>query len=287
MSTLPFTQHYLTKNKCYQQSGNMTQVLGLMLHSTATPGAMTTNFIKSWDTYQPNGRSVCVHAFLDDTQLVQTLPYNKKAWGCGAGPKGSGNAHYIQLEICEPSYVIYDSSWLPRVETKHLNDLQAYVDAFYPTLIEWCAQRLFDLGFTTVTTTNLTSHKEAHEAGLASNHQDPQQFLALANLSMEKIRYDTQQRLTALHSGNAHTPSSPQPNPTPTDPNLGLYKVLVDSLNIRKSPGTQSPITGVIADHGVYTIVATATYNNSLWGQLKSGAGWINIGSRYCKKLNR
>ena len=46
-----------------------------------------------------------------------------------------------------------------------------------------------------------------------------------------------------------------------------------DGLNIRKGPGTNYSINGVIRDKGVYTIVET----NGNWGRLKSGAGWISL----------
>lgn len=32
---------------------------------------------------------------------------------------------------------------------------------------------------------------------------------------------------------------------------------------------------------GIYTIVET----NGSWGKLKSGKGWINISSKYCKRV--
>lgn len=59
----------------------------------------------------------------------------------------------------------------------------------------------------------------------------------------------------------------------------GLYKVNVGDLNIRKGPGTNHGINGVITNRGTYTIVEV---KNRSWGRLKSGAGWINISSAYC-----
>lgn len=56
-------------------------------------------------------------------------------------------------------------------------------------------------------------------------------------------------------------------------------KILHGALNIRKGPGTNYHIVGVIRDRGVYTIVET----NGTWGKLKSGKGWISLG--YCQKL--
>lgn len=58
-----------------------------------------------------------------------------------------------------------------------------------------------------------------------------------------------------------------------------LVQVTADGLNIRKGPGTNYSITGVIKDKGVYTIVET----NDTWGKLKSGAGWISL--KYTQRL--
>ncbi len=57
------------------------------------------------------------------------------------------------------------------------------------------------------------------------------------------------------------------------------YRVRVTNvLNIRKAPGTNSVKTGCITDRGVYTIVEERTgIGASLWGRLKSGAGWIAL----------
>ncbi|MCM1380902.1 MAG: N-acetylmuramoyl-L-alanine amidase, partial [Muribaculaceae bacterium] len=58
-------------------------------------------------------------------------------------------------------------------------------------------------------------------------------------------------------------------------------RVLDGSLNIRRTPSLTAPITGVITDKGVYTITAEEQGDGVLWGRLKSGAGWISLGSNY------
>lgn len=67
----------------------------------------------------------------------------------------------------------------------------------------------------------------------------------------------------------------PAPTPIPVPPSDGSYmvKVNVNDLRIRKGPGTNYGIAGMIKDMGSYTIVATTDG----WGQLKSGAGWIYL----------
>ena len=55
-------------------------------------------------------------------------------------------------------------------------------------------------------------------------------------------------------------------------------KVTTDCLHIRKGPGTNFGITGQITDHGTYTIIKESTGSGAtLWGKLKSGAGWISL----------
>lgn len=67
------------------------------------------------------------------------------------------------------------------------------------------------------------------------------------------------------------------------EPGEFLVKVLVNELNIRTGPGTEYDVVGKIKDKGVYTIVKTS--DDGKWGRLKSGSGFINISSTYCKRL--
>lgn len=64
-----------------------------------------------------------------------------------------------------------------------------------------------------------------------------------------------------------------------------LVRVLDPALNIRAQPSLTAKINGVICDKGVYTIVAQQYGSGILWGKLKSGAGWISLGSKYVKKV--
>lgn len=58
-------------------------------------------------------------------------------------------------------------------------------------------------------------------------------------------------------------------------------KVIENELNIRSGAGTAYKVVGVIKDHGIYTIVEV----KDNWGKLKSGAGWININSKYVNRV--
>lgn len=70
---------------------------------------------------------------------------------------------------------------------------------------------------------------------------------------------------------------TPQPSPEPSGDSY-LVKVTANCLNIRKGPGTNFGIAGQITDHGTYTIVKESNGPGAtLWGKLKSGAGWISL----------
>lgn len=59
-----------------------------------------------------------------------------------------------------------------------------------------------------------------------------------------------------------------------------LVKVTADVLNVRAGAGTSYPVTTQIKKGGVYTI----TQEQSGWGKLKSGVGWICL--QYTEKYN-
>ena len=58
-------------------------------------------------------------------------------------------------------------------------------------------------------------------------------------------------------------------------------KIKVDDLNYRSGPGTTYAVGGQVKKGYVFTIAETS----GNWGKLKSGAGWINISSKYVTRL--
>ena len=70
-----------------------------------------------------------------------------------------------------------------------------------------------------------------------------------------------------------------------TDTTNYIIKVIVDELNVRKTPGIGGELVLTIKEGDVYTIVEEKIVNGGTWGKLKSGVGWINVNSKYVKKL--
>ena len=60
-----------------------------------------------------------------------------------------------------------------------------------------------------------------------------------------------------------------------------VVKIICDSLNVRKGAGTSYDKVGELKKGDAYTIVEIK--NN--WGKLKSGLGWISLGSKYVERL--
>lgn len=91
----------MTRNDCYAANRKITPK-GIMVHSTATPGVMAGAWFsrqnKSYKAGETN-RQVCVHAFLDNEEIWQYLPWNHRGWHEG----GAANNSHIGFEICEPA----------------------------------------------------------------------------------------------------------------------------------------------------------------------------------------
>jgi hypothetical protein len=91
-----------------------------------------------------------------------------------------------------------------------------------------------------------------------------------------------QKILKLWESAKAVTPSAPTTPPV-AEFKPYLVKVTASVLNIRKGAGTNFAVVGAIRDQGTYTIIGEAKGQGaSLWGKLKSGAGWISLD--YAKK---
>lgn len=171
------------KNKCFQQ-GERIKPRGLMLHSIGTPQPSAELMARAFNVYQPNGASVCVHAFVGaDGNVYQTLPWDYKAWHCG----GSGNSSHIGVEMTEPNTIRYTSgaSW---VETADGSNTKKHVLATYEAAAELFAFLCTEFKLDPMADGVIISHAEGHKRGIASNHGDVEHIWNKYGLSMEGFR---------------------------------------------------------------------------------------------------
>lgn len=191
-------QLYLTKNACYIKGEYMKdkKPLGVMVHSTGANNPHLKRYVgpddgllgpgnnNHWNTYYPDGKQVCVHAFigkLKDGSIAtyQTLPWNYVGWHSGSGKKGCANhLGYIGFEICEDG----------------LTD-GAYFAAVYREAVELTAHlcRLFNLD--PLADGVVICHREGGDLGIASHHADVLHWFRNFRKTMDDFRRDVRQTL--------------------------------------------------------------------------------------------
>lgn len=244
---------YMTQNPCYKKN-KACKPVGILVHATGAVNRELRRYVDAPDRlgknqYNNHWNSAkadkCVHAFIGydkDKQVIvaETLPHHVACWGCGKGKKGSYNydpTARIQFEICQGS-----------------NTDAAYYKAAIAVAEEYCAHLCKLYGWTA---DKITSHKEAHDAGYASNHGDPQSWMKYFGDDMNKFRARVQTRLNG----------SVLPSDAPNEKNEQIPM--------------QKPEAAPDANYAVYTVQR----GDSLWKIAKAQLG---KGSRYkeIKALN-
>lgn len=171
----------LTNNACYK-AGKTIIPKGIMIHSTGANNPNLKRYIgpddgllgrnqynNHWNQDKPDGRQVCVHAFigkLEDGAIAtyQTLPWNHRGWHAG----GDANNTHIGIEICEDG--LTDSS---------------YFNAVYREAVELCIYLCKQYGFTEK---DIICHSEGYKLGVASNHGDVMHWFPKHGKSMDTFR---------------------------------------------------------------------------------------------------
>ena len=275
-------QSIMTKNPCYT-CGRTITVKGLMLHSVGCPQPSAAVFVKNWN--RADYDRACVHGFIDANtgDVHQTLPWNRRGWHCASGKTGSGNNTHIGVEMCEPACIKYTGG-----ATFTCSDpaaAKAAVTRTYNAAVELFAMLCEQFNLDPLKDGVILSHKEGCARGIASNHGDPEHLWnqLKTGYTMDGFRAAVK---AAMGKGGISTLHDTQkPATEPETGKLTPYKVRITAtdLNIRTGPGTNHPSRGYIKPT-VYTIVEEAKGPGAtLWGKLKSGAGWIALD--YTKKV--
>lgn len=179
---------YMTRNDCYVADRTIAPQ-GIMVHSTATPGVMALTWYDAWNK---SGIEKCVHAFVDDKIVMQSLPWNHRGWHCA----GSGNNTHISFEICEP---------------RDLSDAEYFAKA-YKNAVELTVMLCKEYG---LTEQNVVCHCEGYKLGIASNHGDVMHWFPKHGKNMDTFREDVRRGLAGETVVEQPTP---QPQPTSTSP---------------------------------------------------------------------
>jgi len=250
-----------------------------MLHSVGCSQPKASVFVKNWN--KSSYSQACVHGFIDANtgDIYQTLPWNHRAWHCGSGTKGSGNNTHIGVEMCEPAVIKYTGG--ATFTCSDRTTAQAAAKRTYEAAVELFAHLCKQYNLDPLKDGVIVSHREGHARGIASNHGDPEHLWK--GLGMSYTMDGFRAAVKAAMGGSTQAPAI---TPTPAAPATGtpyLVRVTITDLRIRSGPGTNYTNKGFI-NPGVYTIIEESTGQGaSLWGKLKSGAGWISLD--YAKKI--
>mgnify|MGYP005851325503 CR=1 FL=1 len=205
----------LTNNACYK-AGRTIVPKGIMVHSTGANNPWLRRYVgpddgllgknpynNHWNQDKPDGRQVCVHAFIgklaDGTiATYQTLPWNMRGWHCG----GSGNDTYIGFEICEDGL-----------------DDASYFAAVYREAAELCAYLCKEYG---LTERDVICHSEGYKLGIASNHSDVMHWFPKHGKSMDTFRAEVKRLLSVAEISASTEPKK-------------LYRVQVGAYSVKEN----------------------------------------------------
>lgn len=186
---MKITQDFFTRNDCYN-TGKTIEVKGLMLHSTAAPGVMAKEWKARWNKSYAKGettRQACVHAFVDDKDVIQALPWNHEGWHAGKGSKGSANQTHIGVELCEPKGAVYNKNGTA-FANYDVKALTPYFNKVYQNAVALFAFLCKEYNLNPIT--DIICHKEGWRKGIACGHADVEHWFPLHGKSMDDFRAD-------------------------------------------------------------------------------------------------
>jgi hypothetical protein len=188
----------LINNACYKADRTITPK-GIMVHSTGANNPNLKRYVgpddgllgknqynNHWNQDKPDGRQVCVHAFIgklaDGTiATYQTLPWNHRGWHAG----GKANDTHIGFEICEDG--LADATYFNKVYTEAV-ELCVYLCKLYG-----------------LTEKNIICHSEGHKRGIASNHADVMHWFPKHGKTMDTFRAEVKKALTPINPYKIYT----------------------------------------------------------------------------------
>ena len=209
-----------------------------------------------------NNNSVSYHLAVDDTYVIQGIPFNRNAWHAGDGSSGLGNRYGIAVEIC------YSKSGGPKYTAAEENAVYVMARLLYQ----------YDLGIDA-----LKQHADFSAKNCPHRIRDEGRWNSVKSRVATVLNAIKNGQCSAnLSSGTTTISSSDSPGESPSLPESNFtVKVICDELNIRKEASFTSQVVGTVKKGEVYTIVEVS---NGL-GRLKSGVGWISMGTDYVEKV--
>ena len=245
---MKITDALLTPNKFSRPQIPLKSVKKVVLHYVGNPKSSAMANRNYFENQKNGGRYVSSHYIVGlEGEILRCVPENEVAY-CS----NQANTYSISIECCHPDAT------------------GKFTDATTASAAELCAYLLKKYG---LSVDDLIRHYDV------TGKQCPLWFVP--------TKYQSEAVANARWAGFKALVSQKMDGSTDAVEQKASFKVKIldDALNVRKAAGVGNPITGVISNHGVYTIVETKTIGSAVWGKLKSGVGWINIGAKYVKRV--
>ena len=267
------TKH--NKNKISMPGKMSGKVIGVTLHNTPDLKNVYDDAEQyTRATYNGNMGTVRVHYYVDDVGAWQNLPLDYQSWHAGQHGKkaqyGShkGNAQTISIEC------IMKSADLSVEENAKARDNAARLVAYLLNKYNLTINNLYTHNYWVNirngrkgTVDQLNKLNDGYKGCPLYIRPKWEDFKSLVQKYMKK-------------------PSSKPQKATETVFKPYKVKVIVDELNVRKTPNWKdSDVVATAKKNEVFTIVGEKMLGKTKFGKLKSGVGYISLGSKYVKKL--
>lgn len=253
---MKITQMFLTPNLYSRPEIKLAKVLKIAVHYVGNAGSTARanrNYFESLkDT---KDRYVSAHFVIGlSGEIIQCIPLNEWSY-C----TNQANGYSISIECCHP-----DSSG-------------KFTAATEKSLAELCAYLCKKFGLDPMA--DIIRHYDV-TGKQCPLYWSPTKYTSKATADTRFNSFKGRVKYT-MSCGEMDEPDD---NAVPNVP--FMVKVIDPALNIRKGAGVQNKAVGVIkAGNTLYTITEVEQVGSAVWGKLKSGVGWINVGDKYCKKI--
>lgn len=280
----PPLQCFMRQSTWYKGAGTVT-IRGVLWHSTGANNTTIKRYVQPDDNAADRAqmlsiigtnqykndwnhiyREAGVHAWIGtlangEVSTVQVGPWNKQAWGCGSGAKGSCNNGWIQFEICEDA--LNDRAYFEKVY-KEACELTAYLCKTYGLNPHGT------VSYNGVNVPVILCHQDSYQLKLGSNHGDVLHWFPKFGKTMADVRND----VAAIMQASGSAPSTPA-----TSVSYQCKVTANDGLNCRDVPGISGSI---IKTYPVNTVLTISKEQNG-WGF--TGKGWVSLS--YTQKLTQ
>ncbi|MGN0598929.1 MAG: N-acetylmuramoyl-L-alanine amidase family protein [Oscillospiraceae bacterium] len=248
-------QMFLTPNKYSRPQIKLEKVKKIAVHYTGDPGASAINVRNYFEGLKDSGsRSVSSHFVIGlSGEIIQCIPLDEWSY-C----TNQANRYSISIECCHADAVC---GKFTAATEKSLAELCAFL----------CEKFKLDPMKDIIRHYDVTG-KQCPLYWAPTKYQPA----SVANARFEAFKNRVNYIIGCGETDKAND------DVVPCVP--FKVKIIDDALNVRCAPGVANKAVGILHG-GVYTIVEVKAVGSALWGRLKSGFGWINVGAKYVKRI--